>query len=298
MNPTIKIQNLSHIYNEGSVFEKKALHNINLEIHSGEMVAIIGHTGSGKSTLIQHLNALLKPTAGQIFINGEDIHTDKKHLKSIRQQVGLVFQYPEHQLFEATVYADVCFGPGKMGLSSEEISKRAKSALSAVGLPEKLHDKSPFELSGGQKRRAAIAGVLAMHPSILVLDEPAAGLDPKGRDEILSQIKTMHESLGLTIILVSHSMDDASRLADRILVMNQGELMADATPPEIFAQSEMLTGIGLDVPQITQLIGRLNKTYPQAHLPQDIFTVKSAAEVILNKFGKHSALNSKSYNNQ
>ena len=279
--PLIKIEKLTHIYNEGSVFEKKALDNIDLEISAGEMVSLIGHTGSGKSTLIQHLNALLKPTSGEIYINNENIHSGKKQLKDIRQQVGLVFQYPEHQLFESTVLKDVCFGPTRMGLSPEEINIQAKSALDAVGLSEIYYDKSPFELSGGQKRRAAIAGVLAMRPSILILDEPTAGLDPHGKNEILSQIKQMHTSLGLTVILVSHSMDDAARLSERILVMNQGKLICDGTPAQIFAQDTLLTSIGLDVPQISRLMARIKKENPHIHIPTELFTVSEAAEVII-----------------
>lgn len=278
-NPIIKIENLQHIYNVGSVFEKKALDDINIEISAGEMVALIGHTGSGKSTLIQHLNALLKPTSGHVYINGEDIHADKKNLKAIRQQVGLVFQYPEHQLFEVSVYKDVAFGPTRMGLTPEEVDSQVKASLEAVGLSQKYYEKSPFELSGGQKRRAAIAGILAMRPSILILDEPAAGLDPHGREEILSQIKHMHTSLGLTVILVSHSMDDAARLSERVLVMNQGRLICEGTPAQVFARGEMLTGIGLDVPQISHLMLRMKKENPS--ISAEIFSVDAAAKAIL-----------------
>ena len=276
--PIIQIKNLTHTYNAGSVFEMKALLDINLSINEGEMVALIGHTGSGKSTLIQHLNGLLKPTAGNILIEGDDIQADKSNLKAIRQKVGLVFQYPEHQLFESTVYKDVAFGPTRMGLSPEEIDQHVRQALTTVGLGEEFYEKSPFELSGGQKRRAAIAGVLAMRPKILVLDEPAAGLDPKGRDEILTQIKNMHETLGLTVILVSHSMDDAARLTERIIVLNQGKLLYDDTPSKVFAQADKLTEIGLDIPQMSHLAKRLaniNNT-----IPQDVFTTESLAQII------------------
>ena len=216
---SIKINHLTHIYGEGTAFEKKALDDINLEIEDGEFIGLIGHTGSGKSTLIQHLNALLVPTSGEVLLNGENIYADKSKLKSIRQRVGLVFQYPEHQLFEMTVYKDVAYGPGNLGLSQEEIDKRVRSAFETVGLGEDVYDKSPFELSGGQKRRAAIAGVLAMEPEVLILDEPTAGLDPRGRDEILDAVKKMHDMRKITVILVSHSMEDVAKLVDRIVVL-------------------------------------------------------------------------------
>ena len=276
--PIIQIKSLTHTYSAGSVFEMKALADINLSINQGEMVAIIGHTGSGKSTLIQHLNGLLKPSAGQILIEGEDIQADKSNLKAVRHKVGLVFQYPEHQLFEATVYKDVAFGPTRMGLSEAEIGEHVRQALTTVGLGEEFYEKSPFELSGGQKRRAAIAGVLATRPKILVLDEPAAGLDPKGRDEILAQIKHMHETLGLTVILVSHSMDDAARLTERIIVLNQGKLLYDDTPSKVFANAEELIEIGLDIPQMSHLATRLSAINPA--IPKDIFTTQDLADTI------------------
>jgi len=240
----------------------RALEDINLCVREGEMVAIIGHTGSGKSTLIQHLNGLLAPTGGQVLIEGTNIHTDKSNLKAVRQKVGLVFQYPEHQLFESTVYRDVAFGPTRMGLSQEEIDAHTIEALATVGVGEELYEKSPFELSGGQKRRVAIAGVLAMRPKILILDEPAAGLDPKGRNEILTQIKHMHVTYGLTVILVSHSMDDAARLTDRVIVLNQGKMLYDDTPREVFSHADKLTEIGLDIPQISMLANRLGEINP------------------------------------
>ena len=274
----IEIKNLTHVYNPGSVFEKKAIDDITINIATGEMVALIGHTGSGKSTLIQHLNALLKPTSGQILLDGVDIHESKKQLKDIRQRVGLVFQYPEHQLFEINVYKDVAFGPTRMGLSEEEVDREVRAALTTVGLGEEFYEKSPFELSGGQKRRAAIAGVLAMRPDVLILDEPAAGLDPSGREEILAQIKHMHKTRGLTIVLVSHSMDDAARLSDRILVMNQGKLILDGSPIEVFKQGEMLKGIGLDVPQISMLMTRLARENDA--IPTGVFSIKAAADAI------------------
>jgi len=273
--PLIQIKNLTHIYSKDSVFEMKALEDINLSINQGEMVALIGHTGSGKSTLIQHLNGLLRPTEGQILIEDEDINKNKANLKSVRQKVGLVFQYPEHQLFEATVYKDVAFGPTRMGLTQEEISTYVEEALTTVGLDKDIYDKSPFELSGGQKRRAAIAGVLAMRPKILILDEPAAGLDPKGREEILTQIKQMHETLGITVILVSHSMDDAARLTQRVIVLNYGKLLYDDTPSQVFAKADTLLEIGLDIPQMSRLASKLNKINP--NIPTDIFSIDTMA---------------------
>jgi|GEM_PF-242 len=277
-NPIIELKNLTHIYGEDSVFEKKAVDDVNLNIYPGEIIAIIGHTGSGKSTLIQHLNALLKPTHGTVFIDGENIFENKKHLKETRRKVGLVFQYPEHQLFEETVYKDVAFGPERMGLSKEAVDQAVRDALALVGISEENFEKSPFELSGGQKRRVAIAGVLAMKPQILILDEPAAGLDPSGREKILSQIKQMHDRMGLTVILVSHSMDDAAQLASRILVMNEGRIALDGIPEEIFIQTEYLKSIGLDVPQLSYLMSFINK---EANVPKTVFTVEKAAEVIM-----------------
>jgi len=279
-SPIIQIKNLSHTYSAGSVFEMKALDDVSLSINEGEMVALIGHTGSGKSTLIQHLNGLLRPTSGQIFIEGNDIHADKSRLKIIRQKVGLVFQYPEHQLFEATVYKDVAFGPTRMGLLPDEIDTCVKEALTTVGLGEEIYEKSPFELSGGQKRRAAIAGVLAMRPKVLILDEPTAGLDPKGRSEILTQIKHMHESLGITVILVSHSMDDAARLTQRIVVLNRGKIFLDDTPTNVFTQGPKLIEIGLDVPQISRLAARLGAS--SGAIKSDIFTVDKMADTLLS----------------
>lgn len=253
---SIKINHLTHVYGENSVFEKKALDDINLEINDGEFIGLIGHTGSGKSTLIQHLNALLVPTSGEVLLNGENIYADKSKLKTIRQKVGLVFQYPEHQLFEMTVYKDVAYGPGNLGLSEDEIDKRVREALETVGLGDEIYEKSPFELSGGQKRRAAIAGVLAMEPEVLILDEPTAGLDPKGRDEILDAIKLMHEKRKITVILVSHSMEDVAKLVDRIVVLAKGKIAVTGTPKEVFAQTEKLESIGLAAPQISYEIGR------------------------------------------
>ena len=273
---SIKINHLTHIYGEGTAFEKKALDDINLEINDGEFIGLIGHTGSGKSTLIQHLNALLVPTSGEVLLNGENIYADKSKLKSIRQRVGLVFQYPEHQLFEMTVYKDVAYGPGNLGLSQDEIDKRVRSAFETVGLGEDIYDKSPFELSGGQKRRAAIAGVLAMEPDVLILDEPTAGLDPRGRDEILDAVKKMHDMRKITVILVSHSMEDVAKLVDRIVVLSKGKIAITGTPREVFSQREKLESIGLAAPQINYVFSELKKR--GYDVPTDIYTVAEAAE--------------------
>ena len=275
---SIKINHLTQIYGQGTAFEKKALDDINLEIQDGEFIGLIGHTGSGKSTLIQHLNALLVPTSGEVLLNGENIYADKSKLKSIRQRVGLVFQYPEHQLFEMTVYKDVAYGPGNLGLSQEEIDKRVRSAFETVGLGEDIYDKSPFELSGGQKRRAAIAGVLAMEPEVLILDEPTAGLDPKGRDEILDAVKKMHDMRKITVILVSHSMEDVAKLVDRIIVLSKGKTAIVGTPKEVFSQREKLESIGLAAPQISYVFSELyQKGYD---VPTDIYTVSNATDVL------------------
>ncbi len=275
---SIKINHLTHVYGENSVFEKKALDDINLEINDGEFIGLIGHTGSGKSTLIQHLNALLVPTSGEVLLNGENIYADKSKLKTIRQKVGLVFQYPEHQLFEMTVYKDVAYGPGNLGLSEDEIDKRVREALETVVLGEEIYEKSPFELSGGQKRRAAIAGVLAMEPEVLILDEPTAGLDPKGRDEILDAIKLMHEKRKITVILVSHSMEDVAKLVDRIVVLAKGKIAVTGTPKEVFAQTEKLESIGLAAPQISYVFSELiQRGYD---VPSDVYTVSEATEVL------------------
>lgn len=257
---SIEIKNLSHIYMKDTVFEHKALQDINLKIEDGEFIGLIGHTGSGKSTLIQHLNALLKPSEGQIIVDGIDITEKGVSLKNIRQKVGLVFQYPEHQLFEETVYRDVAFGPQNLGLLQAEVEERVKEALSLVGLDfDKIKDLSPFELSGGQKRRVAIAGVIAMQPKVLILDEPTAGLDPRGRDEILGEIKRLHEKQKITVILVSHSMEDIANLVDRIIVMSKGKIILTDTPRNVFKQSDLLCSIGLGVPQVTKLVNELRK---------------------------------------
>ena len=275
---SILLDHVSFQHKDAVGTDEYALKDINLEIKDGEFIGLIGHTGSGKSTLIQHLNALLVPTSGEVLLNGENIYADKSKLKSIRQRVGLVFQYPEHQLFEMTVYKDVAYGPGNLGLSEEEIDRRVRSAFETVGIGEELYDKSPFELSGGQKRRAAIAGVLAMEPDVLILDEPTAGLDPKGRDEILDAIKKMHEMRKITVILVSHSMEDVAKLVDRIVVLAKGKVALSGTPKEVFAQVDKLESIGLAAPQISYVFAELIKN--GYDVPNDIYTVKDASEVL------------------
>lgn len=284
----IEAKNLTYIYGEGTPYEKKALNDINLEIMDGQFVGLIGHTGSGKSTLIQHFNALLAPTKGQLIFNNEDIHADKKKKRGIRQKIGLVFQYPEHQLFEMTIYRDVAFGPKNQGLPKEEVDKRVIEALRLVGLSKSDYEKSPFELSGGQKRRVAIAGVVAMEPDVLVLDEPTAGLDPKGREEILGQIRKLHEETGITVILVSHSMEDVARYVDRLIVMAAGEIRYDGTPQQVFRFIDELEDMGLAVPQVTYLARALRDK--GISLPEDIINVEDAVhyikEAILKKEGQ------------
>ncbi len=278
---SIKIENLSHIYMPKTPFEKIALNNLNCEIKDGEFIALIGHTGSGKSTFIQHLNGLLRPTSGKIIVDGVDISDKKVKLSDIRKKVGLVFQYPEYQLFEETIEKDIEYGPRNLGISEEEISKRVKKSMSMVGLDyETYKDKSPFDLSGGQKRRVAIAGVIAMEPKTLILDEPTAGLDPKGREDILSQIKILHEEYGMTIIMVSHSMEDVAKIADRVIVMNGGEIVLDGEIAEVFKDVETLEKIGLAVPQVTYLVRELRKK--GFDISEEIFTISQAKEALLN----------------
>ncbi|HIS32981.1 MAG TPA: energy-coupling factor transporter ATPase [Candidatus Limivivens intestinipullorum] len=276
---SIKIENLSHVYGEGTAFEKRALDNVSLELPDGQFLGIIGHTGSGKSTLIQHLNGILKGTSGAIFFNGENIYQEGYDMRRLRGEVGVVFQYPEHQLFEIDVFTDVCFGPKNQGLSKEETEERAREALNQVGLSEKYYKKSPFELSGGQKRRAAIAGILAMHPSVLILDEPTAGLDPKGRDEILDQIAELHRIRGITVVLVSHSMEDVARYVDRIIVMNKGKVRFDGPPREVFQHYKELESIGLAAPQVTYIVKDLEKR--GWNLDTTATTVEEARDAIL-----------------
>ena len=254
---SIKLEHINYIYGEGTAYRKQALKDVSLEIPHGQFVGIIGHTGSGKSTLIQHLNGLIRATDGKFYFNGEDVHAEGYSMRNLRNEVGLVFQYPEHQLFEVDVLTDVCFGPKNQGLPKEECEKRAKEALEAVGFPEKYYGQSPFDLSGGQKRRVAIAGVLAMQPKVLVLDEPTAGLDPKGRDEILDQIAELHRQGDMTVVLVSHSMEDIAKYVERLIVMNRGEKMFDGTPKEVFSHYKELEQIGLSAPQVTYVMNAL-----------------------------------------
>jgi energy-coupling factor transport system ATP-binding protein len=281
---SIKFENVSFTYSPNSAFEIHALKNINMEIQDGEFIGLIGHTGSGKSTLVQHFNGLMKATSGKIYYNGEDIYAEGYSMKTLRGKVGLVFQYPEHQLFEVDVLTDVCFGPKNQGLAKEEAEERAKKALQMVGLKEKYYKQSPFELSGGQKRRVAIAGVLAMEPEVLILDEPTAGLDPKGRDEILDQLKRIHEERGITIILVSHSMEDVAKYVGRIIVMNQGEAMYDGTPKEVFSHYKELEKVGLAAPQVTYIMNALaDKGFG---VGTDATTIEEATEEIFRVYQK------------
>lgn len=266
----IKVSALRHVYSAGTPFEKVAIDDINIEIPHGQFVGLIGHTGSGKSTFIQHLNALLKPTSGTVTVDGEDINADKITAKNVRYKVGLVFQYPEYQLFEETVYADIAFGPKNMGLSEAEIDERVREAAHFVGVPDEQFEKSPLELSGGQKRRVAIAGVIAMRPGVLILDEPTAGLDPAGCEQILRNICDYRTKTGSTVIIVSHSMDDVARLADRLVVFNHGAIRFDGTPEEVFSQPEELRSIGLAVPAATELAMELKKL--GLRLPNSIYT--------------------------
>ena len=259
MQPIIETKQLTHTYSAGTPFEHTALDSVDFCAYPGEYLGIIGHTGSGKSTLIQHLNALLKPTSGTVLFQDTDIWSDPKITKKTRFQVGLVLQYPEYQLFEETVYKDISFGPKNMGLEEAEIDRRVRQAAQFVGLPDQVLDQSPFELSGGEKRRAAIAGVIAMDPEVLILDEPTAGLDPRGRDVLLAQIAQYHKERGNTVLLVSHSMEDVGRVADRLLVMNAGQLLALAPTKEVFSRGEELERVGLRVPQITKIMGELQK---------------------------------------
>lgn len=280
MKECITLEQVSHIYMPDSPFEKKSLEDISFSVESGEFLGIIGHTGSGKSTLIQMFNGLLRPTQGKVFINGKDIHESKESRKMARRSVGMVFQYPEYQLFEETVYRDIAFGPENLGLSPDEVKQNVLEAAELVELPPKLLEKSPFDLSGGQKRRAAIAGVLAMKPDILVLDEPVAGLDPKARNRVLEQIRRLHQSSEITVIMVSHSMEDVAKYANRILVMNEGRVAYHDTPRAIFQKREEIETMGLSVPQVSRLVQEL---YQRGILVDpSVITVEEAAGTILN----------------
>lgn len=275
----IKTENLTHIYNRGTPFQMAAIDNVNIEIEKGELVGIIGHTGSGKSTLIQHLNGLLKPESGKIYLDGEDIWADKSKIRNVRFKVGLCFQYPEYQLFEETVYKDIAFGPTNMGLSADEIDKRVKEAADFVGLKEEYLDKSPFDLSGGEKRRAAIAGVMAMQPEVLIMDEPTAGLDPKGRDRILSMLKEYREETGSTVLLVSHSMEDVAKLATKVLVMNDSHAVMYGDVAEVYSRGDELSKMGLNVPQITRVfMGLKAKGFD---VSEGIYTVEQGLNEII-----------------
>lgn len=278
---SIKIENLTYVYMPKTPFEKKALDNVSLEIEDGEFLAVIGHTGSGKSTLIQHLNGLLKPASGKIYVDGTDITDKDTKLVDIRKKVGLVFQYSEYQLFEETIARDIAYGPTNLGLNEDEILRRVKKSMEMVGLDyDEYKDISPFELSGGQKRRVAIAGVIAMEPNVLILDEPTAGLDPAGRDDILEQIKFLHEKYNMTIILVSHSMEDVGKLAEKIIVMNDGHIELQGKPKEVFREIDTLERIGLAVPQVTYLMRELKRK--GFNVSEDIFTVEKAKSELLN----------------
>ena len=280
----IKTENLSYVYGEGTPFRKVAVDDVNIEINEGELVGVIGHTGSGKSTLIQHFNGLLKPTSGKIFIDGEELWADKARLRPIRFKVGLVFQYPEYQLFEETVYKDIAFGPKNMGLTESEIDRRIRDTIRLVGLNDSILDKSPFELSGGQKRRVAIAGVMAMEPKVLILDEPASGLDPKGRDQILGLIKEYHRETKNTVLLVSHSMEDVAKHAEKILVMNKAKVFCYDKPVNVFHRSEELEKMGLAVPQITRVFNRLKAM--GYDIKEDVYTVDFGKNLLLEKLIK------------
>lgn len=278
---SIKIENLTHVYMPKTPFEKKALDDVSLVIEDGEFLALIGHTGSGKSTLIQHLNGLLEPSSGKILVDDIDITNKETKLTDIRKKIGLVFQYPEYQLFEETIEKDIAFGPNNLGLTQDEVSKRVKKSMEMVGLDyETYKDISPFDLSGGQKRRVAIAGVIAMEPKVLILDEPTAGLDPKGRDDILEQIRILHQEYKMTIVLVSHSMEDVGKLAERIVVMNKGKIALMGKPSEVFREVEVLENIGLAVPQVTYLMRALREK--GFNISDEIFTVEQGYKEILS----------------
>ncbi len=279
LEPILEVKHLTHTYGVGTPFERSAVEDMSFEVERGEFLGIIGHTGSGKSTLIQHLNGLLKPTSGQILLNGKDIWEDPKKIRSVRFQVGLVFQYPEYQLFEETVYKDIAFGPANMGKTGDELDRCVREAAKLVGIRDDQLDKSPFELSGGQKRRVALAGVIAMEPKVLILDEPSAGLDPAGRENLLANIRDIHRNRGTTILMVSHSMDEVAQNVDRILVLKSAHVLMSGTPKEVFARADELLSAGLDVPQVTRVAMRLR----QQGLPIDpaVYTVQDLEKELL-----------------
>ncbi len=284
----LETQELTYIYSEGSPFQKTAVDNVNLKIDEGEMVGVMGHTGSGKSTLIQHFNGLLKPTSGKVLLDGVDIWADKKKIRDVRFKVGLVFQYPEYQIFEETVYKDIAFGPKNMGLDEAEIKRRILETANDLGLKEELLNRSPFELSGGQKRRVAIAGVMAMNPRVLILDEPTAGLDPAGRDKILGHIKKYHERTKNTILIVSHSMEDIAGFADKILVMNKSKLFCYDETEKVFARAEEISQIGLDVPQVTKVFMKLKEQ--GLDFGKDVYTMEYAKNLLLKKLSERGGV--------
>ena len=283
MEPILQIEHLTHTYSAGTPFQRSAVDDMNLSMMDGEFLGIIGHTGSGKSTLIQHLNGLLKPTSGRILLQGRDIWADPKKIRDVRFQVGLVFQYPEYHLFEETVYKDIAFGPKNMGLDEADIDRRVRDAAAFVGLTEAMLDKSPFELSGGQKRRVAIAGVIAMEPKVLVLDEPTAGLDPRGRDDILARIQDYHRAKNASVVLVSHSMEEIARNVDRIVVLSDSHVFMEGTPRQVFARADELEQVGLDIPQVTKVALALRRR----GLPVDtaVYTVEALRDALLRKEG-------------
>ncbi len=287
MEPILQIEHLTHTYSAGTPFQRSAVDDMNLSMMDGEFLGIIGHTGSGKSTLIQHLNGLLKPTSGRILLQGRDIWADPKKIRDVRFQVGLVFQYPEYQLFEETVYKDIAFGPKNMGLDEADIDRRVRDAAAFVGLTEAMLDKSPFELSGGQKRRVAIAGVIAMDPKVLVLDEPTAGLDPRGRDDILARIQDYHRAKNASVVLVSHSMEEIARNVDRIVVLSDSHVFMEGTPRQVFARADELDQVGLDIPQVTKVALALRRR----GLPVDtaVYTVEALRDALLRKEGDADA---------
>ena len=285
MTPIIKTEDLTYTYSVGTPFEKTAVKNVNLSIEPGELIGIIGHTGSGKSTLIQHFNGLVKPTSGKIYVDGEDIWGDKYNIRDVRFKVGLVFQYPEYQIFEETVYKDIAFGPKNMELDEKEIDRRVRETAALVGLTESQLEQSPFELSGGQKRRVAIAGVMAMEPKVLILDEPTAGLDPKGRNLIFEQIKNYHKRTGSTVLLVSHSMEDVAKFASKILVMNKSELFCYEDTPEVFKKAEEIGSMGLAVPQITRVFSQLKQR--GIDIRTDVYTMDFAVKTLCEYMESH-----------